>query len=262
MTILRHNLVSGSMDEPTMPRVGYANHFREGTVTASSEAVGHPAELAYSGFTYDAWLSTGGATESLQAQMGGSTAADYMALAAHNLEGATVTPQRSTSGSSWTDLHAGYVVPDNRPIVWEWPSVSDVYWRLLITSAPAAVSIGAIHVGEKLTLQRGLPVGWKPPSLNEDVQYTNVMSQGGQVLGRNIVRRGVTVDVQSNHAEYVWAREDWADFIEVAELYAFFFWWANEGKAEIVYGGLDSRDVSFSTEHLVAAKFSLMGITR
>lgn len=262
MTIIRHDLVSGSMAEPEKPRVLYANLFRDGTVTASSEAVDHPKELAFDGFTYDAWLSTGGATEWLKVQMASAQAADSMTVAVHTLAGCTVTPQRSTDGSAWTNLHAPYVVPDNRPIVWEFDSVSDVYWRLLIENAVAAVSIGAIQAGEKLTLQRGLPVGWEPPDLNEDVQFSNIMSEGGQILGRNVVRRGVKVDVESRNVDYTWSREDWLDFIAVAERYAVFFWWAFQGKAEIVYGALESKSGRFSNELHPATRFRLKGLNR
>jgi hypothetical protein len=188
--------------------------------------------------------------------------ADYMAIAAHTLAGCDVKPQRSTDGSAWTDLESAYTVPDNRPIVWEWTSVADLYWRLLITNAPGVVSIGAIHVGLKTPMQKGLLVGFEPPELNEIVAYTNPASHGGQSLGRSIVRRGVAATVQSEALTFTWAREDWLSFIESARSYAAFFLWSFLVKTEIVYGSVSEEKASFSTPMEITARFKIEGINR
>lgn len=262
MTILRHNLVQGAaLADELMPRIGYQNLFRSGTVNASSADSDYPKENAFDGLTYDAWRSTGAATEWIRTQVA-SQNADYMAIAAHTLAGCDVKPQRSTDGSVWTDLESSYTVPDDRPIVWEWTSVADAYWRLLIENAPGAVSIGAIHVGLKTTLPRGLPVGFAPPELNERVEYTNVASHGGHSLGRSIVRRGTVAQVQSEPVTFTWAREDWLSFIESARSYAAFFWWSFLGKTEIVYGSVDEESASFSNPVEVTARFRISGINR
>ena len=262
MTILRHNLVQGAaLVDAHLPRIGYKNLFREGTVNASSQDDDYPKENAYDGLTYDAWRSTGAATEWVRTQVS-SQNADYMAIAAHTLAGCDVKPQRSTDGSAWTDLESAYTVPDNRPIVWEWTSVADAYWRLLISNAAGPVSIGAIHVGLKTPMQKGLAVGWEPPELNEDVVYTNTMSHGGQSLGRSIVRRGARAQVSSEPVSFTWAREDWLSFVEVARRYAVFFWWSFLGKTEIVYGGIDDDKASFSKPQEVTTRFRISGINR
>lgn len=265
-TISYESIVSGPSDRT--PRIGYRNLFREGTVTVSSEDPDHPKELAYDGFTYDGWRGTGGSpTEEwirVQVPAGSPTeSADYMAIAAHTLQGATLTPQRSANGTVWTNLESPFVALSNRPIVWEWTEVAAEYWRLLIQGAPGTVHLGAIHVGRKLTLPRGFAAGWQPPSLNEQVEYSNTMSEGGQILGRNVIRRGSTVEAQTNHMLYTLAREDWLTFVEAAEQYAFFFWRVIESEAEIVYGGLDARSAEFSSRgKFVNARFSMSGISR
>lgn len=262
MTILRHDLVSGAaLVDAHLPRIGYKNLFRDGTVSASSEDTDYPKENAYNGLTYDAWRSTGAASEWIRTQVS-SQNADYMAIAAHTLAGCDVKPQRSTDGSAWTDLENAYTVPDNRPIVWEWTSVADVYWRLLIQNAPGVVSIGAIHVGLKTSMLKGLPAGFEPPELNEDVVYTNTMSQGGLSLGRSVVRRGVRAQISTEPVTYTWAREDWLSFIESARSYAAFFWWSYLGKTEIVYGGIDDEQARFTTPQEVGTRFRITGINR
>lgn len=262
MTILRHNLVSGAaLVSAELPRIGYKNLFREGVVNASSQDSDHPKELAYDGFTYDAWRSTGAASEWIQTQVT-SQNSDYMAIAAHTLAGCTVTPQRSSDGSSWTDLESAYVVPDNRPIVWEYTSVAATYKRLLIANAPGVVSIGAIHCGLKTSMLKGLSVGFEPPDLNERVTYGSARSEGGQSLGRNIVRRGVQASVPTNPVTFTWAREDWLSFIESARQYAVFFWWSYLGKTEIVYGEIDEESARFATPQEVSTRFRITGINR
>lgn len=263
MTIIRHNVISGTVVAPNLPRIGYENYFRSGTVTASSEAVGKPKDLAYDGLTYDAWQTTGGESEWIRTQLAVAALADYMAVSTHTLVGCNVTPQRSTDGAAWTNLHAAYTVPDNRPIIWEFDSVSDVYWRLLIENAAAQVSLGAIHVGRRFTMLRGIPSGWAPPELNEDRKVTNVMSEGGQILGRNIIRRGVAAEIESRDIEYSWARNEWKAFMDVAERFAVFMWWVNGIYAEVMYGGVqEDHSARFTTDLHVTTKFKLMGINR
>lgn len=262
MTVLRHNLVSGAaLVDAHLPRIGYKNLFREGLVNVSSQDDDYPKENAYDGLTYDAWKTTGAATEWIRTQVA-SQNADHMAIAAHTLAGCNLTPQRSTDGAVWTNLESPFTMPDNRPIVWEWTSVADAYWRLLIENAPGPVSIGAIHVGLKTAMQKGLPVGFEPPELNEDVKYTNSISEGGQSLGRSIVRRGVRSSVTTEPVSYTWAREDWLSFIESARSYAVFFWWSFLGKTEIVYGGIEDERASFSRPQEVTTSFRIMGINR
>lgn len=244
------------------PRIGYTNLFREGTVTVSTEDADHPRELAYDGFTYDGWRTQGEATAFIQTQVG-SQNADYMAIAAHTLDGCTLTPQRSADGSAWTSLESSFVAQSNRPIVWEWTSVAAPYWRLLIENAPDVVSIGAIHVGLRYTLPRGLPGGWAPPSLNENIEFSNAVSEGGQILSRSVIRRGVTSEVNTREMTYTLAKSDWLDFCDVAERYAFFFWRVLQSEAEIIYGAMPSKSADFTVKgKFVNTKFSVAGINR
>lgn len=266
MSILSYEQVVSAPSVRT-PRIGYRNLFREGTVVASGEATGFPKELAYDGLTYDGWRGAGGSPteEWLRVSVAGSptTTADYGAIAAHTLTGATLTWQRSDNAVTWTNLESSFVPQSNRPIVWEWTEVAAAYWRLLIQNATSTVQIGAIHVGRKYTLPRGFGPGWSAPSLNEDISYSNSISEGGQIIGRSVVRRGVSVDAQTREMEYTVARADWLPFLSSAERYPFFFWRVIEGYAEIVYGGLKSHSAQLATRgKFVSTSFSLEGISR
>jgi len=263
MTVLTHEEIVGASpdDEPDLPRIGHENFFRTGTVTVSSEDAAHPKELAYDGFTYDGWRTTGGATEWIAVDRGSAQSADYLAIAAHTLTGCDLTPQHSDDGSSWSNIESAYTAVDNRPIVWEFASVSKRHWRLLIENAAAAVSLGAIHVGLKLQLPAALPVGWQPPTLNEKIEYSNVMSQGGQLLGRNVVRRGAEARVTTDPMTYLFARDEWLTFLETAERFAVFFWWSMGDQAEILYGGITDPSAQF-TGRDVSAQFQIEGINR
>lgn len=264
MTIIRHNVISGAaLVDAHLPRIGYTNLFRgPGTVAASTEDSDYPKENAFNGLTYDGWRGTGtGNDEWLRVQVAPQNA-DYMAVAVHTLANSIVTPQRSNDGSAWTDLDNAYAVPDNRPIVWEFPSVSAAYWRLLVQGPLEVVGIGAIHVGLKTPLQFGLPQGWEPPSLNEDVEFTNSISEGGQTLGRSVLRRGAKAEVASEMVSYIWARDTWLAFQEVAESYAVFFWWTYDGRAEIIYGGVMDKQARFRTTRDISTQFRIAGINR
>ena len=222
------------------PRVGYKNLFREGTVSASTENPDHPVALAYDGLTYDGWQPESGGEQWIAVELDSAADADYMAVAAHTLGGASLIPQYSDDGgATWIDLADEFMPDSNAPIVWEFETVFASRYRLLINSIDA-VSIGAIHVGERLTFPRGFPVGWTPPSLNEKTEYSNTMSEGGHTLGRHVTRRGAMADGVAQQVTMTWARETWMDFIAVAENYAFFFWRTLMEENEIVYGSMTS----------------------
>lgn len=267
MTVIAHGAITdaGGMVLPRRPRVGSKNLFRSAGVTTSVSAAlaAAPKELAYNGFTFDAWQSgVSGSGQWIRASFASAQSCDYMAIAAHNLVGATLTPQRSSDGSAWTNIQNGYVAVDNRPIVFEFAAVSFAHYRLLI-DAVNPVSLGVINAGVKLTMDRGLPLGWKPPSLNEQKEYTNVMSEGGQVLGRHVIRRGAEAMVDTSIVGFQWARDSWEAFVAEAEAYGFFLWWAStEGRGEIIYGGLESHEAQFSTYTDVTCKFKMKGINR
>lgn len=228
----------------------------EWRAVAWSPALGRFAAVSQTG-TYPSMTSDDGTTWDSAVDT-----VDYMAIAAHTLAGCSLTPQYTQDGATWLGIALAYTPTDNSPIVWDFDAVEAREFRLLIENAPGPVSIGAIHVGEKLEMLRGFAPGWVPPSLNEAVEYTNTISQGGQILGRNIVRRGAAVQVTSGSIEYVWAREDWMDFVAVAELYAVFFWRAIEGKGEILYGGMTSKDADLTHRKHATTRFTLAGITR
>lgn len=264
MTIISKSIVLSPQVQALakFPRIGYRNLFREGTVTVSGNLVSGPKENAYDGFTYDFWRSATGGENYIAVEVSPAESADYMAVAAHTLAGSDLTPQYSHDGATWFDLANEFQPATNDPIVWEFEEVFAAHYRLLIRNSTGSVAIGAIHVGLKLVMERGLPVGWQPPSLNEEVTFTNTMSEGGQILGRNIIRRGVKCEVQSNTVTWHFAREDWDDFIEISNEYACFFWWTFDGKSEIMYGGMTDKEAVFSTTRHLNVKFTLSGINR
>jgi hypothetical protein len=264
MILTRHLILSPvPAVELRYPRIGYHNLFRDGTVTVSSEDANHPKELAFDGLTYDGWRPTSGDEQWIEVENAVAEDADYMAVAAHTLAGCTLTPQYSTDGGgSWVDLADPFQPSDNSPIVWEFDTVNAGKYRLLVESAPDVFSLGAIHVGERMTLPRGFPIGWSPPSLNERTEFSNTMSEGGQILGRSVTRRGVTVDGVAKMVTMTWAREDWLDFIASAENYGFFFWRTIMEENEIVYGVLTGFSGQTANQKFVSTAFDMRGINR
>lgn len=263
MIITRSIVLSPESDDALFyPRIGYRNLFREGTVTVSGETAAGPKENAYDGFTYDFWRSAAGGDQWIAVEVSPSEEVDYLAVAAHTLAGCDLTPQYSADGISWIDLATQFQPSNNNPIVWEFDAVIGTHFRLLIENAPDVVAIGAIHCGAKLTMQRGLPVGWQPPSLNEDIKFTNTMSEGGQILGRNIVSRGASVTLDINPITWGFARADWDDFIQVANTIACFFWWQYEGYAEVLYGGMTENSGQFSEVNFLNVSAKFQGIIR
>ncbi len=207
------------------PRVGIDDLFRDGTVTASSEAADHPKENATDGLDWDWWEPTG-VPAWIQVDAGSAQAVTYMGIAAHDLgtQGCSVTPQYSSDGSTWSDATSAHSPSDDTPIMFLFEEVSARYWRLYI-SGGSAPQLAVVQVGKSLDFQRALYQGHSPLPLSRQTDVRPNRAEGGARLGRSIIRRGVATSVQFQNLKADWVRSELDPFIKLARTYAFFFAW-------------------------------------
>lgn len=238
------------------PRIGWRDVWREGTVTASSERT--PARLATNGLTYDAWLANDGGEQWLAVSTG-SGPLDYIGVAGHDLGGGSIRPQWF-DGDDWHDLAPETVPATRGPLLWYFPRRMAAQYRLLIQGAILPPALGVVMGGLATVPDSGLPVGWEPPSLNQAIEGSNVISEGGQLLGRHIRRRGVRTDCSLQHISYPWSRTQWSEFLEHAYRRGFFLWWTFAGYSEVVYGGMTSHQGQFSEWDSVDLSFEMQGV--
>jgi len=240
------------------PRIGYKDVWRTGTVTASSET--QPATLTQNNLTYDGWVATGSGDHWIQVATTEGPI-NYIAMAAHELRSAAIVPQKWT-GSAWENLTPEVTIANRGPVVWYFTNQDAGEYRLLLSGATDSPAIGVIMAGIATVPASGLPIGWEPPSLNQTVDGTNVISEGGQILGRNIRRRGGRATCQLQGITYSWSRTDWEAFLNHAQRRGFFMWWTFEGFAEVIYGAMTRHNAAFMEWNMLELSMVMEGVAQ
>lgn len=250
---------------PTIPldhsRIGIDNIVRTGTVTASSETAGFPAIAAANPLTYNYWKpSTLPAWWKVDA--GSAKSVNYVGIAAHDLGdvSGTVTVQYSTNNSTWVTVDS-HSPTDNSPIMFLFGAISARYWRISVSGT--APFIGVVYIGTVLEMERPCFSGISPINFSRMTTIRPNMSEGGQWLGRSIIREGSRMGVQYRNLTYSWYKTNFDPFVEQARKYPFFFAWRPEGYPETVGYVWTQNDIAPTTNgvrNLLDVGFDMMGL--
>ena len=95
----------------------------------------------------------------------------------------------------------------------------------LISTLASDSEIGVIYAGNYLQMPQNIYGGHSPISLNEDVTYQSSESEGGQILSRNIIRRGSSGVLNWELLSDVFVRNEFLDFKKSAQAKPFFIKW-------------------------------------
>lgn len=213
---------SGYSPDPalTHARIGYQNLTYGLTPTASSSATGYPAVAATYPTTFEAWKPTS-TTSTWTVNLGSAKAVDFVGIVG-DMAGCTIAIQRSSNGTTWTTVDTRTGITD-RINMFLFSSVTYQYWRLSITVAIPTIAV--VYIGKALAMQRRLYQGHSPVTLSRSTElYTNE-SDGGQYLGRSIIRKGAATSCQWSHLKAAWYRSDFDPFVKAARTQPFFIAW-------------------------------------
>ena len=209
------------------PYLAYQNLFQEAsTVTASSEATGYDGANAYDSRTYDFWRPSSTGTNTLTATFSSNQSVNYFGVAAHDLadDDSSIKLEYSTDGTTWYDAVESWSPADNRIIFRKFDPIQADYWRVSVTStgypSMGVLSFGAVHV-----LPVGMRTGFKPPHLNRNSEFLNNASEGGQFLGRSLLRSGNDGVIDLSFLKESWVQMAWPALAQVLETKPFFFCW-------------------------------------
>jgi len=201
-------------------------------VAASSEDSGFPAANATSWLTSGGgWQVTGAGDKTLTTTLLAAANGNSYAIYKHNLGtlGLTVKVQYSSDGSAWTDLTGSEKTPGDDSVIYVVAAapVSAKYWRLHIAGMVAGQTlvIGQAFIGESLQVFSPPEPGWIPPNLALKNEYINSRSEGGDFLGRSLVRKGSKTDFSVGLVDAGWVRTYWLPFLLAAELHPFYHAW-------------------------------------
>lgn len=243
-----------TLDQPLRnARIGYQNWITEANVSASAVA-GFPASAMGNPFTYELWKPpTSPAT--ITVDFGRVRTIDYVGIGAHKLGGAAVTFRTSLDGVAYTDQREA-VLQTDRAVMLLFEPVTARYVQLYIQgwateptllldfvtpeygladyTDAANMHIGVLFVGQCLQMQRSVYGGVTPQPFAKTTEIRPNVSEGGNWLGRSVVRKGYQAGVSFKHLDADWTRANFLPFIDhaVEGKGAFFMAWRPEGYAD------------------------------
>lgn len=247
----------------THTRIGYETFTLTGTATASTATTTFPADAPLNSLTYEYWRPTSmPATWTLDA--GSSKMANYLGIASHSLgsSGSTVTIASSPDNSTWTDIDS-LTPSDDSPIMFLFANRTARYWRLSI-SGSTIPSVGVVYVGPVLEMMRPCFAGLSPINLSRVTTIRPNKSEGGQWLGRSIIRNGSSMTVTYNNLGGQWYRTYFDPFVENARSYPFFYAWRPLDYPDGIGYVWTEKDIvpkNSATRDLMSVSFAMSGLS-
>jgi hypothetical protein len=210
-------------DEPlTHARIAHSgNWLSGGTVTASTTATDFFADGPDNSLTYEKWQPTA-SPATWEYDHGSAVETDYCVIGAHNLGtvSATVEVQAEIS-TIWTTLVSVSPTTDE-PIMAIFEPRTQQKWRLNITYAGTAPTIGVIKFGKALQMQRPLYGQYTPPNLARATTLRSTYSESGEFLGRTKLRTYLEFPMQWSLLTRSWVDTNWLPAIKSMESEPFF----------------------------------------
>lgn len=225
----------GVVQPLTHARIMYNNLVPGGTVTGSTETAGFEADAVQSYDTYDRWLPSA-IPATLTFDLGSIQDIDYIFIASHNLgsTGSAFVGETSPDAITWTEAVPERIPGDDSAIALLFEEVSVRYFRIRITSSLSIPRIGVVMSGIALAMQRPIYGGHSPINLSRQSEIRPTKSEGGQWLGRSVVRRGFATDYNWQHLTADWYREFFDPFVRQARFQPFGIAWRPETYPEEV----------------------------
>jgi hypothetical protein len=226
--IISSDLIIADLNGSVVPlknsRIGHQTYTRTGSVVASSSQTGFPAAAAKNPLTYEFWRPVS-LPATWRLDIGSAQEVDYVGIAAHSLgsTGCTVHVEYSTNDSTWTTV-SSLLAGQDGPIMFLFMPITARYWRIRITGSTIP-SVGVVYIGKALAMQRPIYSGHTPITLSRVTEMRPNKSEGGQWLGRSIIRRGSQTQAEYRHLEASWVRTHFDKFIKDATRYPYFFAW-------------------------------------
>lgn len=254
---------SGSVERP---RIAYTNLLASASATVStdSEAVGFEFENLCDGLPFTFWKPATTGVHYVTAVFGSVQTVNFFAFYNQDLyeNAGTISLQYSNDGVSWFTAVA--VMPaDNKPVYRTFTSISATRWRVK-HDCTVACKIGVAAFGVDLQLERGIWIGFKPPSMNYNVEITTNVSESGTFLGRSLLKRGAKIEMALDHLTIQWVYDYWKPFMDAALLSPFFVRWNETDRPdEVIYAWLnaatDMDAPSISHHQTMRAGFKALG---
>jgi hypothetical protein len=230
MSLVNVYLDAGLADVGNEPAIIYRNYFLEGTVTASGEEPGFPYENALDGLTGDFWIPDA-LPATLAVDLGVGREINCIGFVGES-NGCTFIVEYY-NGATWI-VRGTFTPTVNVWVGFFTGGVTDAQWRVRITGATVP-SVAVLFLGNALRIERRLYVGHAPITMSRVVDKVGNLAEGGQYLGKEIIRRGVQTSIAFKNLTPDFVRDEIDPFIESAITNAFFWCWRPQTYREAAY---------------------------
>lgn len=222
--------------------IAYDSFFLRSDASAvvDSEDIGQELDNGTSWFTYGGgWQTTNPGTHEITVSFSGVQVGQCYAIHKHNLFtlGLTVKLQTSPDGAVFTDVAGSEQTPGSNKTIFFVAAASQSvrFWRLVITGhTVGTLRIAQIFVGPVLQVFQSPQTGWSPPNLALADKILNSRADGGDFIGRTVVRLGSQTGFRIGPIPQAWVRQNWLPFMVAAEEHPFYYSWDNVNFADEV----------------------------
>lgn len=230
-----------------LPRLCVQTWVPGSTISADSDTDATPAIAVRSPLTYSYWQAET-MPAVLTVDFGQARQVDYAAVYVRMPEDSSTQFMVETfDGLTWTQQGDSTSIVRDGSIVWLFDKHSAEQIRLTVTGD--APMVATFQAGLATVIPMGFQSGFSPASLNPQDEYTNTVSEGGQVLGRSVVRSGMEQAISIQPIKPEWVRDEWPGLRRLLRNRgAWLVWNAKDYPREIVYG-MSSGNPSTSYSH-------------
>ena len=231
-------------DEPlTHARIAHSgNWLSGGTVTASTTATDFFAAAPNNSLTYEKWQPTA-SPATWEYDHGSAVETDYCVIGAHNLGAVSATVNvQAEIAAVWTTLVSVSPTTDE-PIFAIFEPRTQQAWRLSITYAGTAPTIGVIKFGKAMQMQRTIYGGHSPLDMARQTVLRSTYSETGEFLGRTKQRTYNQTSFGFDNLTAQWVRDNWRPFQRAMEAEPFFIAWRPATWPEVGLCQVDSVPV-------------------
>lgn len=224
-----------------LPRIAYQTYtfdLADPAVTVSSEIAGAPKDAPLRPDTAEYWQASS-LPATWKVDLGAPRDVDYVGIAGHTIgtEGCTVDIDTSLDNVAWTAFAASVLPGDDTPLLFLDAVRSARYVRVTLSGGSAVPLVAVVYVGVALVSERDVVgPGFTPINLSRQTVMNRSLSRGGQFLGQNFRRNGVTGSAKFQYLDPDTYRAQWDPFVKHARRYPFFFgWWPSDYPEEVGY---------------------------
>lgn len=220
----------------------------DATVTADSEDADQEIENGASWPTYGGgWQTSTIGDHTVTVGFPSTQTGQCYAVHKHNLHtlGMTVKMQNSVDDIVWLDVAGSAQTPgDNSTLFFVADaSASTPFWRLLFTGHTTGIlRIAQIFIGPCFQVWQPPAPGFTPPNIALNDDYITSRADGGDFLGRSLIRRGSKTGFSMSPVLDTFVRDVWLDFMLAAEEHPFYYSWnSQEFPGEVAYCYVDRK---------------------